>query len=133
MSGWQFVSSPIGLALFVVAFIGSLFARRGIADRVWFTLVMPVVFGMVWFVSLIAIAPVIFLLFPNGPSWIDAAAFTVATMITLVAFVVLVVSMSKDTRGSTVGYSLGRRTSRSPLRRETTRLDKIPTRRTWGG
>ena len=123
----EWFSSGLLHAVLLVAVIGSLIARRRFADRVWFVLAVPVVFAFFYCVCVMAVGAIFGKLLSAGGIVAVSGGFC------LVAYVAMVASMAKDRFSSSGGYSLGKNPGTVPLQRETTKLDKIPTRRTWAG
>jgi len=127
------LGSPWTPLVILITFVGSLFACRGWTDRIWFMLVMPVVYGFMWFIAVLGLSGILGHLLPVKAEVVYCAILVISTVVCLGVFVVMVCSMSKDTPGGPAGYSTGKPTARSPLHRETTRLSRIPTRRRWSG
>ena len=97
MTTGEYLSSPIYFATLVAAAIGSLFACRGIGPRVWFTLAMPVLYGFVWFIFLLATGTVVTPLLQGiEPRLSDLVVVGSSTLLTAATFTLMVTSMAKD-------------------------------------
>ncbi|MFT4546103.1 MAG: hypothetical protein ACI8XO_002476 [Verrucomicrobiales bacterium] len=132
MSG-EIVTSPLTWCIVGIAFIGSLFACRGLADRFWFTLVMPVVYAMLFFLCLLIIGGIAGNFFPpsHGES-LTILAILLSSITCLSIFVLQVCSMAKDTCGGSRGYSIRTTRKRYANIRPAT-LQRLPTRKRWSG
>lgn len=129
---YEIVTSPITWAVVGIAFIGSLFACRGLADRIWFALIIPLAYGALYGLCLISICAVGNFLPNSTRDGLNSFAIVISTTICFGIFVLQVFSMAKDPRHSTQGYSIGKARGRS-LQARAVGLQDSPMRKRMSG
>jgi hypothetical protein len=133
MTCGEILAAPLTWLVVGVAFIGGLYSCKTLAGRVWFVLVMPVIYSMLWLMCVITIGSITgSCLRGMDESLWSGLTIVIATTICLGLFIIQIVSMEKGPRHRTQGYSLGKGRGQS-LQAEATRLQRIPTRKRWSG
>lgn len=129
----ELMSSSLTWVVVGIAFIGSLFACRGIADRFWFTVGMPIVYALIFFLCFISIGAIVGNFLPKlGGESLQLLATILAGSLCFGIFVLQVCSMARDPRGVTRGYSIVRPRKRS-MAAQSVKLQRLPTRKRWSG
>ena len=86
----------IPVTVFGAVFACSLFACKTWITRMLFIIVMPLIYGFIWFLSMVILGCVA-MISPSGiASILDELAFAIAICISLTVFIVHVTTMSKD-------------------------------------
>ncbi len=106
MTVGELFETSIPYLVIAATFIGSLFACRGWIQRLLFTIIMPAVYGLLWFLCLVVIGSIALLAPASIESIVDQLAIALATCIVIMIFLLQVIAMSKDSATSGSAYTL---------------------------
>ena len=128
------LANPLTWFIVAIFFLGSFKARESLADRFWFTVIMPIVYAMLWCLCIMIVTPLGSFLIPSAnENLMDGVSLVISTLFCACLFVLQIFAMSEDPNHRTEGYSLGKPGAKKSLQPRSTGLQKIPTRKRWSG